>query len=162
MYIFFENIPPAYLSTPLTSQVTSTSCFIAKGKINKFFLIRLNPPPKKKIIENHPIRSLNIYPRIKEKKNSFDTCMLFHNFLVLQKILSNIIFKKCFGALDCFCPFQDPKLQHVYFTLSGLFLGHWVIGPGVVHSIYAIIFTYLLLTIGNIFTQLYSLISFLL
>jgi lysophospholipid acyltransferase 5 len=44
---------------------------------------------------------------------------------------------------------KDPKLQHVYFTLSGLFLGHWVIGPGVANSIYAIIFTYLLLKLAG-------------
>jgi len=44
---------------------------------------------------------------------------------------------------------KDPKLQHVYFTLTGLFLGHWVIGPSVTHAIYAIIFTYLLLVIAG-------------
>eukprot|EP00088_Acartia_fossae_P070178 TRINITY_DN9328_c0_g1_i8.p1 TRINITY_DN9328_c0_g1~~TRINITY_DN9328_c0_g1_i8.p1 ORF type:complete len:507 (+),score=73.62 TRINITY_DN9328_c0_g1_i8:78-1598(+) len=44
---------------------------------------------------------------------------------------------------------KDPKLQHVYFALTGLFLGHWVIGPGVTHGIYAILFTYLLLVIAG-------------
>jgi len=44
---------------------------------------------------------------------------------------------------------KDPNLQHVYFAVSGLMLGHWVIGPGIVHSIYAIIFTYLVLLFGG-------------
>ena len=45
--------------------------------------------------------------------------------------------------------FQDPNLQHVYFALTGLLLGAWVIGPGVVHSLYTIFFTYLVLLLGR-------------
>jgi len=44
---------------------------------------------------------------------------------------------------------KDTKLQHIYFALTGLFLGHWVIGPGVTHGIYAILFNYLLLVIAG-------------
>jgi len=43
---------------------------------------------------------------------------------------------------------KDPNLQHVYFALTGLLLGAWVIGPGVVHSLYSIFFTYLVLLLG--------------
>jgi len=40
---------------------------------------------------------------------------------------------------------QPAPTQHLFFFLSGLGLAHWVVGEGVVHSLYTIAGTYLLL-----------------
>jgi len=40
---------------------------------------------------------------------------------------------------------RETNLQHLYFFLSGLLLGHWVIGEGVTHNLYTIGATYLVL-----------------
>jgi len=40
---------------------------------------------------------------------------------------------------------RETNLQHLYFFLSGLLLGHWVVGEGVTHNLYTIGATYLLL-----------------
>jgi len=44
---------------------------------------------------------------------------------------------------------KETNFQHLYFFLSGLLLAHWVIGQAVTHSLYTIIFTYLLLFIAG-------------
>jgi len=44
---------------------------------------------------------------------------------------------------------KETNFQHLYFFLSGLGLAHWVIGKGVTHSLYSILFTYLLLFIAG-------------
>lgn len=44
---------------------------------------------------------------------------------------------------------KESNLQHLYFFLTGLFLGHWVIGEGVTHSLYSILATYLILLISG-------------
>jgi lysophospholipid acyltransferase 5 len=40
---------------------------------------------------------------------------------------------------------RETILQHLYFFLSGLLLGHWVVGDGVTHNLYTIGGTYLIL-----------------
>merc|ERR1719507_1030289 len=40
---------------------------------------------------------------------------------------------------------RETNLQHLYFFLSGLLLGHWVVGEGVTHNLYTIGATYLTL-----------------
>lgn len=40
---------------------------------------------------------------------------------------------------------RETNLQHLYFFLSGLLLGHWVVGEGVTHNLYTIGATYLVL-----------------
>jgi len=55
---------------------------------------------------------------------------------------------------------KESNLQYLYFFLTGLFLGHWVIGEGVTHSLYSILANYLiLLTCGGSITSV--LLSFL-
>jgi hypothetical protein len=44
---------------------------------------------------------------------------------------------------------QDVNAQHLFFLLSGLLVGYWVVGPGVGHSITTILVTYLILLVGN-------------
>jgi len=44
---------------------------------------------------------------------------------------------------------KESNFQHLYFFLSGLLLAHWVIGQAVTHSLYTILFTYLLLFIAG-------------
>lgn len=40
---------------------------------------------------------------------------------------------------------RETNLQHLYFFLTGLLLGHWVVGEGVTHNLYTIGATYLVL-----------------
>jgi len=40
---------------------------------------------------------------------------------------------------------RESNLQHLYFFLSGLLLGHWVLGEGVTHNLYTIGANYLIL-----------------
>jgi hypothetical protein len=44
---------------------------------------------------------------------------------------------------------QDVNAQHLFFLLSGLLVGYWVVGPGVGHSITTILVTYLILLVGR-------------
>jgi hypothetical protein len=44
---------------------------------------------------------------------------------------------------------QDVNAQHLFFLLSGLLVGYWVVGPGVGHSITTILVTYIILLVGN-------------
>jgi len=49
---------------------------------------------------------------------------------------------------------QQPTIQHLFFFLTGLFAGWWVIGVDVKHSLYAILTTYLILAVaGGTFTS---------
>jgi lysophospholipid acyltransferase 5 len=40
---------------------------------------------------------------------------------------------------------RDTNTQHTFFFLSGLLVGQWVVGPDVLHSLYAVLATYLVL-----------------
>jgi len=62
--------------------------------------------------------------------------------LILGQVLGYplmLLYRKHLASLD-------PGLQHAFFFLSGLLTGHWVIGADVVHSLYAVLGTYLILT----------------
>ena len=60
------------------------------------------------------------------------------------------IFKQYLGVRkQLVCGRQDEKVQHLFFLLTGLLVGYWVIGTGVGHSITAILVTYLILLIAG-------------
>jgi lysophospholipid acyltransferase 5 len=44
---------------------------------------------------------------------------------------------------------QNEKVQHLFFLLTGLLIGYWVVGAGVGHSITTILVTYLILLIAG-------------